>query len=57
MITTHTQNSPQSAGGRVYHVPNRAFGRLRLFRADDDFEAFRRVMIGVHQRRPSRILA
>jgi putative transposase len=30
---------------------------MRLFRTDDDFEAFRRVMIEAHQRHPLRILA
>ena len=30
--------------GLVYHVLNRGNGRLRLFRKDDDFEAFERVL-------------
>jgi putative transposase len=47
----------KAPGGHVYHVLNRAVGRMRLFRSDDDFEAFRRVMIEAHQRHPLRILA
>ena len=47
----------KAPGGHVYHVLNRAVGRMRLFRTDDDFEAFRRVMIEAHQRHPLRILA
>jgi putative transposase len=47
----------KAPGGHVYHVLNRAVGRMRLFRTDDDFEAFRRVMIEAHRRHPLRILA
>jgi putative transposase len=47
----------KAPGGYVYHVLNRAVGRMRLFRTDDDFEAFRRVMIEAHERHPLRILA
>ncbi len=31
-------------GGYVYHVLNRANGRLRIFRKDDDFLAFEQIM-------------
>ncbi len=34
----------QCAGGIVYHVLNRANGRLRIFRKRADFEAFERVL-------------
>ena len=34
----------QCAGGIVYHVGNRANGRLRIFRKRADFEAFERVL-------------
>src|ERR1700722_14686930 len=47
------RNAP---GGLVYHVLNRANGRLRLFKKEDDFVAFERVMILAHQRVPIRIL-
>lgn len=30
---------------------------MRLFRSDEDFEAFRRVMVEAHQRHPLRVLA
>ena len=44
-------------GGLVYHVLNRAVGRMHMFRADADFDAFHRVMIEAHQRHPIRILS
>jgi len=40
----------------VYHVVNRANGRLRLFRKDDDFLAFYNVLLEVHARHSIRIL-
>ena len=43
-------------GGVVYHVWNRAAGRLRLFKDADDFAAFNRVLIEAQQRHPIRIL-
>ncbi len=47
----------KAPGGLVYHVLNRAVGRMHLFRGDDDFEAFQRVMVEAHRRHPLRILA
>jgi putative transposase len=47
----------KALGGHVFHVLNRAVGRMRLFRTDNDFEAFQRVMTESHQRHPPRILA
>src|SRR5688500_11010457 len=47
------RNAPR---GVVYHVLNRANGRLRLFKNDGDFLAFQRVLIEAHQRTPIRIL-
>ena len=44
-------------GGYVYHVLNRANGRLRLFKKDADFAAFERVLAEAHERLPLRILA
>jgi putative transposase len=40
----------------VYHVLNRANGRLRLFKKDEDFLAFEKVLLLAHQRVPIRIL-
>jgi putative transposase len=41
----------------VYHVLNRANGRLRLFKKEEDFQAFERVLVEVHRLAPIRILA
>ena len=47
-----------AAGGLVYHVINRANGRLRLFRTDLDFLAFFDVLRQAHARVPGvRLLA
>ena len=46
----------QAPGGIVYHVLNRANGRLRLFKKDDDFLAFEQVLLEAHERVPIRIL-
>ena len=40
----------------MYHVLNRANGRLRLFKKDEDFIAFERVLLEAHERVPIRIL-
>ncbi len=47
------RNAP---GGLVYHVLNRANGRLRLFKKDQDFLAFEQVMLLAFERTPIRIL-
>ena len=47
----------KAPGGQVYHVLNRAVGKMHLFGKDADFEAFQRVMIEAHQRHPIRILS
>ncbi len=44
-------------GGLVYHVLNRAAGRITLFRQDEDYHAFERVMLLAHERIPLRILS
>lgn len=44
-------------GGLVYHVLNRANGRLRLFKKPEDYLAFERVMVQAHERAPIRVLA
>jgi putative transposase len=43
-------------GGYVYHVLNRANGRLRLFKKDGDFAAFEQVVSEARERVPLRIL-
>jgi putative transposase len=48
------RNTP---GELVYHVLNRAAGRMTLFRRDADFDAFERVIVEAHQRFPIRILS
>lgn len=45
------------AGDVVYHVLNRAVGRMTLFRHDSDYAAFERVLAEAHQRLPVRIYA
>jgi putative transposase len=47
----------KAPGGLVYHVLNRANGRLRLFKKDEDFAAFERVLVAAWQRVPMRILS
>lgn len=46
----------RAPGGLVYHVLNRANGRLRLFKKEEDFLAFERVLLAAHRRTPIRIL-
>ncbi|MGD9720970.1 MAG: transposase [Pirellulales bacterium] len=43
-------------GGHVYHVLNRANGRLRLLKKDADFAAFETIVAEAHERVPLRIL-
>ena len=42
----------KAPGGMVYHVLNRANGRLRLLKKDDDCVAFEAVLAEVHERAP-----
>jgi putative transposase len=44
-------------GGCVYHVLNRSNARQPIFRKDEDYEAFERVLEQAHAREPLRILA
>src|SRR3954447_16733920 len=46
----------QAPGGLVYHVLNRAVGRMRIFSREGDYEAFRRVLLEAHGRLPVRLL-
>jgi putative transposase len=43
-------------GGSVFHVLNRANGRLTLFRKPEDYLAFERVLVEAHRRVPLRLL-
>ena len=36
----------------MYHVWNRAAGRLRMFSNEKDYLAFERVLVEAHQRHP-----
>ena len=46
----------QCPPGLVYHVWNRAAGRLRLFKKDQDFLAFERILLQAYQRHPLKLL-
>ena len=46
----------QCPGGLVYHIWNRAAGRLRLFKKRQDYLAFVRLLVEAHERHPIRIL-
>jgi putative transposase len=48
------RNAP---GGLVYHVLNRAAGRIMLFRNDADYLAFERVLLDAHERQPVEIFS
>jgi putative transposase len=51
------RSARQAPGGLVYHVINRANGRLRIFKKVDDFLAFERVLCEARKRVPIRILS
>jgi putative transposase len=53
-MSRQARNTP---GGLVYHVLNRAVGRIELFRKKSDFEAFERIIALAHARVPIRILS
>lgn len=44
-------------GGLIYHVWNRANSRMRIFRKDEDFEAFERIVVDAQQRSGMRIIS
>jgi len=46
----------QAPGGLVYHVLNRAVGRMQMFRKDADYLAFERVMLQALDRHPVPLL-
>jgi putative transposase len=41
----------------IFHVLNRAVGRMKLFHRDQDYQAFERVLTEAHARAPMRILS
>jgi len=43
-------------GGSIFHVLNRANGKLKLFRTDGDYLAFEKLLAEAHERFPMRIL-
>ncbi|MCH8839444.1 MAG: transposase [Planctomycetes bacterium] len=47
----------ESTGGIVYHVLNRAVGRMTLFRKDADYLAFEKVLEQTVERTSSRLLS
>jgi len=50
--------APRSAiGDTVYHVLNRANGRMRIFQKRKDYEAFENVLAEAKKKQPMRILA
>ena len=46
-----------AAGGFVYHVLNRANGRLKIFGGDEDFAAFEGILAEAVERSETRLLA
>lgn len=46
-----------AVGGIVYHVLNRANGRLTIFETDGDYKAFERVLVEAVERMQMRVLA
>ncbi|MFI5381143.1 MAG: transposase [Tepidisphaerales bacterium] len=47
----------QAPGGLIYHVLNRAVGRMRMFTREGDYLAFQNVLLEAQELRPIRILA
>lgn len=47
----------QAAGGLIFHVLNRAVGRMRLFKRDGDYAAFEKVLAEALQRFPMPLLS
>ena len=44
-------------GGLIYHVWNRANARKKIFRKDEDYEAFERIIVDAQQRSEMRIVS
>src|SRR5574340_1050140 len=47
----------QAIGNIIYHVINRANGRMTLFRKDKDYEAFEKILREAKEKQPIRILS
>ena len=47
----------QVPGGLVYHVLNRGVGRMRLFRTDQDYDAFEEILAETLEIQPMRVVA
>lgn len=46
-----------AVGGLIYHVINRANGRMKIFRKDKDYEAFESILMEAKREHPMHILA
>ena len=57
IIVFMTRIRRKCVGGVVYHVMNRANGRLRVFRKRGDFVAFEKVLGEALERTPCRLLS
>ena len=44
-------------GGVAYHVLNRRVGRLALFKKEEDYTAFEKVLTQAHARSPRHVIA
>ena len=50
--------SPRAAiGNMVYHVINRANGRMTIFRKDKDYEAFEEILVEAKKKYPMRVIS
>lgn len=51
------RNARVDVGGEIYHVINRANGRLQIFNKDEDYELFEKLMLETKELFDMRILA
>ena len=51
------RNARVDVGGEVYHVINRANGRLRIFNKDEDYQLFEKLLLETKELIGMRILA
>jgi len=51
------RNTRVDVGGEIYHVINRANGRLQIFNKDEDYKLFERILIETKELFDMRILA
>ena len=57
MLPLMARQARVASGGLVYHVLNRAVGRLSLLQKPEDYDAFERVLVEAHLGHPMRIVA